>query len=214
MRPPELLGPYTYRQGEDCFPLGRDTLLLGDFAGVRRGGRACDLGCGAGALLLLLLGREPSLAVTGLELDPEAAAQARRNLAENGLTGEIRTGDLRRVRELLPAGAFDLVVSNPPYFSLGAGRSGGPARAEERCTLEDVCAAAGYLTKNGGRFALVYRPERLADLVEALRRHGLEPKRLQLVQHGPGRPPFALLAEAVRQGRPGLQMLPTLMTGT
>ena len=55
MRAPEQLGPYTYRQSDTCFPLGRDTLLLGEFATLRRGGRVCDLGCGAGALPLLLL---------------------------------------------------------------------------------------------------------------------------------------------------------------
>lgn len=208
MRAPEQLGPYVYRQSEDSFPLGRDTLLLSAFATLRRGARVCDLGCGAGALLLLLPAREPTLVLTGVELDGREAALARQNLKENGLAGEIHTGDLRRVRELLPAGAFDLVVSNPPYFPQGAGASGGGARMEETGTLEDLCAAAGYLTRNGGRFALVHRPERLCALLDALRRHGLEPKRLQLAQHAPDRPPFALLLEAVRQGRPGLEVLP------
>ena len=205
----ERLGPFTYRQGG--FPLGQDTLLLGRFATLRRGGRVCDLGCGAGALPLLLLARESSLDLSGVELDGEAAALARRNLAENGLSGVIRTGDLRRVREQFPAGRFDLVVSNPPYFPAGSGESGGSARMELCCTLTQVCAAAAFLLKNGGRFALVHRPERLAGLMEALGQSGLEPKRLQLVQHDRDKPPAAVLVEAVRQGRPGLSVLPTLI---
>ncbi|MBC5734213.1 methyltransferase [Lawsonibacter sp. NSJ-51] len=205
----ERLGPFTYRQGG--FPLGQDTLLLGRFATLRRGGRVCDLGCGAGALPLLLLARESSLDLSGVELDGEAAALARRNLAENGLSGVIRTGDLRRVREQFPAGCFDLVVSNPPYFPAGSGESGGSARMELCCTLTQVCAAAAFLLKNGGRFALVHRPERLAGLMEALGQSGLEPKRLQMVQHDRDKPPAAVLVEAVRQGRPGLSVLPTLI---
>ncbi|MCQ5030669.1 methyltransferase [Flavonifractor sp. DFI.6.63] len=205
----ERLGPFTYRQGG--FPLGQDTLLLGRFATLRRGGRVCDLGCGAGALPLLLLARESSLDLSGVELDGEAAALARRNLAENGLSGVIRTGDLRRVREQFPAGRFDLVVSNPPYFPAGSGESGGSARMELCCTLTQVCAAAAFLLKNGGRFALVHRPERLAGLMEALGQSGLEPKRLQMVQHDRDKPPSAVLVEAVRQGRPGLSVLPTLI---
>lgn len=205
----ERLGPFTYRQGG--FPLGQDTLLLGRFATLRRGGRVCDLGCGAGALPLLLLARESSLDLSGVELDGEAAALARRNLAENGLSGVIRTGDLRRVREQFPAGCFDLVVSNPPYFPAGSGESGGSARMELCCTLTQVCAAAAILLKNGGRFALVHRPERLAGLMEALGQSGLEPKRLQMVQHDRDKPPAAVLVEAVRQGRPGLSVLPTLI---
>ena len=131
-----------------------------------------------------------------------SARTARDNLEGNGLAGEILAADLRSAP--LPAGAFDLVVSNPPYFPLGSGGSGGPARSEECCTLEEVCAAAARLVRNGGRFALCHRPERLADVVCALRASGLEPKRLKLVSHGPGHPPALLLVEGVRQGRPGL----------
>lgn len=204
MRAPEQLGPYVYRQSDTCFPLGRDTLLLAEFATVRRGWKVCDLGCGAGALPLLLLGREPTLTAVGVELDAEDAALARKNLEENGLAGEIHTADLRKIRELLPAGSFDLTVSNPPYFAKGSGASGGRARMEESCTLREVCEAAAYLTKNGGRFAAVHRPERLCDLLEALRGSGLEPKRMRLVSHSAGKPPFAVLVEAIRQGKPGL----------
>ena len=113
-----------------------------------------------------------------------------------------RVCDLRTAP--LPAGGFDLVVSNPPYFPVGSGKSAGPARSEESCTLEELCAAAGRLTKNGGRFALCHRPERLTDVLCALRAHNLEPKRLRLVSHRPGYPPSLLLVEAVRQGKPGI----------
>ena len=206
----EGLGPYRYVQG--AFPLGRDTLLLGAFPALRRGMRVCDLGCGAGALPLLLLGREPSLRVTGIELEAADAELARRNLADNGLAGEIVTGDLRAATKALPAGGFDLVVSNPPWFPEGTGRSGGRARMEHACTLDELCAAAGRLLKSGGRFALVHRPERLADLLEGLRRHGMEPKRLRLVQHAHDSPPSACLLEGARQGRPGLAVLPALIS--
>lgn len=203
----EQLGRYALIQSEDCFPLGGDTLDLGRFSTVRRGWKVCDLGCGSGALGLLLLEREETLAMWGVERDPAAAELARRNFRENGLSAQVVTGDLR-VRGILPAGHFDLAVSNPPWFRAGAGKSGGPRRSEETCSLEELCASAGRLVKNGGRFALVHRPERLCDLVEALRKSGFEPKRMQLVQHGPGSPPSAVLLEAVRQGKPGLEILP------
>lgn len=208
MRVAEQLGPYRYEQSDTCFPLGQDSLALADFATVRRGDQVCDLGCGGGALLLLLAGRQSTLALSGVEISPEDSALARRNLAENSLTGEIYTGDLRQVCKTLPAGGFSLVISNLPYFKAGSGGDGGAARMEE-ATLSDWCAAAGRLTKNGGRFALVHRPERLAELFGALSRSGLEPKRLQLIQHDAHTPPSAALVEAVRQGRPGLEVLPT-----
>lgn len=200
----EQLGPYTLRWEEGVFPLGGDALALGAFSTVKPGWRVCDLGTGSGALLLLLARRESGLSLTGIDIDPLSAQTARENLEANRLPGEIVTGDLRTAP--LPPGGFDLVISNPPYFPVGSGKSGGRARSEECCSLEELCAAAGRLTKNGGRFSLCHRPERLADVICALRAHGLEPKRLRLVSHSPDHPPSLLLLEAVKQGRPGLRI--------
>ena len=198
----EQLGPYTLSWPDGVFPLGGDSLALGAFATVKPRWRVCDLGTGSGALLLLLARRTEGLSLTGVELDPLSAQTARDNLLKNGLAGEIVEGDLRKVN--LPAGGFDLVISNPPYFPVGTGTSGGHARSEESCTLDELCAAAARLVKNGGRFALCHRPERLTDVLCALRAHGLEPKRLKLISHGPGHPPSVILVEGVRQGKPGL----------
>ena len=206
-------GGITMTVTDGCFRLSTDSMVLADFCRLPRGAAVCDLGSGCGALGLLLLRDHPDMRVTGLEILPDAAAQARKNIDANHLSEHfsVITGDLRGHRTLLPANAFDAVVSNPPYFVPGRGAAGGPARTEGACGLEDWCAAAGRLVKNGGRFALVHRPERLADLFAALRGAGLEPKRLQLVQHGPDKPPSAALVEAVRQGRPGLAVLPALL---
>ncbi len=202
----EQLGSYFLSWPEGVFPLGSDTLALGAFAAVKPGWRVCDLGTGSGALLLLLARRAERLSLTGVELDPRAAQTARDNLERNGLAGNIVEGDLRLAS--LPSGGFDLVVSNPPYFPAGAGKSGGMARSEEFCTLEELCAAAARLVKNGGRFALCHRPERLADVVCTLRACRLEPKRMHLVSHSPAHPPSLLLVEGVRLGRPGLAVEP------
>ena len=198
----EQLGPYSLSWPEGVFPLGGDALALGAFATVKPRWRVCDLGTGSGALLLLLARRESSLALTGVDRDALSVRTARANLEQNSLPGTILHADLRQVD--LPAGGFDLVVSNPPYFPVGSGADAGPFRSETFCTLEQMCAAACRLTKNGGRFALCHRPERLADVLCALRAHALEPKRMKLVSHSPGHPPAILLIEAVKLGKPGL----------
>lgn len=209
----EQLGPFRYTWTEGCFPLGRDSLALGDFATVRKGWRVCDLGCGAGLLLLLLARREAPLSLTGVEREVEAAAAARANLEQNGLDGAILEGDFSTVP--LPVGTFDLVVSNPPYFSTGSGKGSDPARMEGALSLAGLCRRAGELLRHGGRFALVHRPERLADLISGLREASLEPKRLQFLQHDSVHAPSAVLVEGVKGGRPGLECLPAaLAVGT
>lgn len=203
----EQLGPYQLEQRPGVFPLGGDALALGRFATVRKGWRVCDLGTGSGVLLLLLEERQPGLKLFGLDQDPAAAALAQDNLQHNGLEGQIWTGSWSQTP--FPPGSFDLVVSNPPYFAPGSGKDGGPARME-REGLDSLCQAAARLLRNGGRFALAFPTERMADLFEAMRRWDLEPKRLKLLSHTPTKPPYALLVEGVRQGRPGLQVLPYL----
>lgn len=181
-------GGWTFCFDDGAFKPSTDSFLLGSFPPLRRGWRACDLGSGTGLLGLLLLAREPSLTVTGLELSPAACALADRTAAANGLTDRLITlpCDLRDRRQLPPAGRFDLAVSNPPYFPAGGGKtaagSRGIHRAELACTMEQLCAAAAYLLRSGGQFCLVYRTERLAELMETLRRHRLEPKALRFVQ--------------------------------
>ena len=181
--------------------------LLARFCTLRPRWSVCDLGCGVGSLLLLLSQREEALDRVGVELDPVAAGLARRNLSDNGLEGQVLTGDLRD-RALLKGDRFQLVIANPPYFRAGSGKSGGQARMDDTCPVDDLCRAAGRLAKTGGRFALVYRPERLAELFAALRGARLEPKRLQLLSYGPSSPPYAVLVEAVKEGGPGLEILP------
>lgn len=203
----EYLGQYRLTQSDAYFKLGRDSVLLSRFCTLRRGWSVCDLGCGIGSLLLLLSQREESLDRLGIELDPGAAALARQNLADNHLRGQILTGDLRE-KSLVPGDQFHLVLSNPPYFRAGSGASGGQARMDDTCSITDLCLAAGRLTRTGGRFALVYRPERLAELFAALQQARLTPKRMQLLAYDLTKPPYAVLVEAIKEGGPGLDVLP------
>ena len=192
------------------FPLSTDSVLLAHFVAGTRAARIMDLGCGAGVLTVLLHASHPDAAIDGVELQPEAAALCRQNLEVNAYDASgIRTMDLRAHRGVLEAGGYDLTVSNPPYFAVDSGLPApddrrAAARDERFCTLDDVCAAAAWLTRWGGAFALVHRPERLSEILCTLTAHDLEPKRLRMVQHRAESAPILVLVEARRGGRPGL----------
>lgn len=204
-------GGYRFVYDDELFRPGTDTFLLSSLPRLKPGLRVCDLGCGAGLLGLLLLQRQPDLRVTGIDIQEAAVRLAEKAAAENRLTDRLafRRGDLREIKSCFPAGAFDLVVCNPPYYPLASGRLAETAalraaRAEVSCTLEDVCAAASYLLRWGGGFCLVHKPERLADLLCALRQAAVEPKRLRFVCPTAGAAPSLLLLEGRRGGKPGL----------
>lgn len=209
-----LWGGLTFSPGAG-FPLSTDSMVLADFVRLPRDARVADLGSGSGVLGLLLCGRFPDCTVTGLELRQEAHLAALDNIARNRLDRLSSVlGDLRQTEALLPAGSFDCVVSNPPYFSGGAPSetlAGPQARQELACTLADVFRGAARLLRFGGDFWLVHRPERLADLMALGREYRLEPKRLQLVRHRPEKPACLVLLQCRRGGKPGLRLLPDLV---
>lgn len=203
---------------DHLFRPGTDTFLLSSLPRLRPGLRVCDLGCGTGLLGFLLLQRQPDLRIAGLDIQLEAAALARRAAAENGLTERLdfRCGDLRHVRGIFPTGCFDLVVCNPPYYPPAGGKLSADgarrtARSETEASLADLCAAASYLLRWGGKFCLVHKPERLADVLCALRDAGTEAKRLRFVHSRAADPPSLFLAEGCRGGRPGITVEPPLI---
>lgn len=193
---------------------GTDAFLLEHFTGVRGKDTVCDLCAGCGIVGLLMLRRpRPPVSITALEVAEEPYQLMRRTWALNALGERFvpLCGDLRNIRELLPAHSFRLVTCNPPYFPSGCGylcpeegRLHARHESEDSCTMDDVCAAAACLLQYGGRFCLCQRPERLPDVILAMRANGLEPKRLRFVQKRPECAPWLFLVEGRTGGKPGL----------
>ena len=195
-----------------------DTILLAHFAAPRRRERCADFGTGCGTIPLLWHVRYAPRAITGVELGEQAAEQAEISVRENGFQDgiSIRRGDIRDIRTVFPEPELDLVASNPPYKAVGAGLRNEDARMENArhectCTLEDVARAAKAVLRFGGRLCICQRPERLTDAMCVFRENGLEPKKLRLVQQRADSAPMLFLLEARRGGKPGLQLLPTLV---
>lgn len=194
---------------------GTDAMLLSDFCGVHRLWTVCDLGSGCGIIPLRWYDRGHRGRCWAIELDPAASALLERAAAEAGADNLIPlTADLRRLPDQLPRGQFDLVSCNPPYFTGGKvsekpGR--GAARHELYCTVEDVCAAAATLLRDGGRLCLCNQPRRLADCIAGMRQADIEPKRLQFVRQRPGSRPWLFLLDGRRHGRPGLELMEDLV---
>jgi tRNA1Val (adenine37-N6)-methyltransferase len=167
---------------------GTDSLLLALEASGRTAERVVDLGAGVGAVGLAVALALPAAQVTLFELAPALCTLATRNAAANGLLDRVtvRRGDVRTARRLLPAASADLVVTNPPYYPVGTGRlSPDPLRAaahhEVAGTLTDFLGAARHVLRPGGELIVVYKPERLADLLQGLRAADLPPTCLRPV---------------------------------
>lgn len=197
--------------GRFCF--GMDAVLLTGFAHAGEGDRLLDLGTGTGIIPILMEARYHCAHLTGLEIQPESADMAARSVALNGLEDKIDivTGDIKEADHYFPSASFDCVTCNPPYM-IGRHGIANPdepkaiARHEILCTFEDVAAQTAKLLKPGGHFFLVHRPFRLAEIMTVLVRYRLEPKRMRLVHPYVDKEPNMVLLEAVRGGRPRMQV--------
>ena len=134
------------------FPLTQDSVLLADFAAPQLRGCGLDLGIGQGFLAALTLLRAPKVTLEGLELIPEAAALAQRNLRRAGFSVPVTVGDLRALPAFMN-GRYDFCLCNPPYFEAARGRISpgalGQARSDAGASVQEVCFAANRLLKTG-----------------------------------------------------------------
>lgn len=194
-------------QNQNKFCFGMDAVLLSGFARIRKGDHVLDMGTGTGIIPILLKSKTKGEHFTGLEIQEECADMATRSVQYNGLESavDIVCGDIKEAAGIFGAASFDVVTSNPPYM-IGAHGLQNPymakaiARHEVLCTLEDVVSQASKVLKDRGRFFMVHRPFRLAEIFSVLTRYKLEPKRMQLVYPYIDREPNMVLIETLKGG--------------
>lgn len=202
----------------DSYHFSTDTILLAHFSQPKGKKKCADLGTGCGTIPLLWLRENKNLDIAAVEIQPDACELANKSVEYNDL-GQFLTiihCDLKELKGTLPFGCYDVVACNPPYKLGGSGIQNPEsakliARHETECTLDDIFEAASKLLQFGGRFCVCQRPERLADVMESMRRFSIEPKVLRLVQQRTSKAPKLFLLEGRKGGKRGyLDVLPTL----
>lgn len=192
--------------GRFCF--GMDAVLLSGFVNVKPGEHVLDLGTGTGIIPILLEAKTKGEHFTGLEIQPESADMAERSVKLNGLTERINivTGDIKEASSIFGASSFEVVTTNPPYM-IGQHGISNPqdakaiARHEILCDLDDILRESARLLKPQGRFYMVHRPFRLAEIFSKMIEYHIEPKRMKLVYPFVDKEPNMVLIEGLRGGR-------------
>lgn len=203
-------------QSKKGYRFSVDALLLFDFVNLKKVERIGDLGAGSGIVGILLTKKYFGAVVTLFEIQDSLAALAEKNITLNNLEERVKVmkTDLRRIKPLssfIAPHSFDLLVSNPPFRRLKSGRlSEGEekavARHEIKLRLHELVDAATYLLREKGRFCMIYHPSRLSELMEILKKRGLEPKRFRFVHSHVSSEAKMVLLEATKGGRSGLKV--------
>ncbi len=177
---------------------------------------ACELGTGNGAIALLAVSRGKFGRADAVEIQSELAESARQNAERNGLSDKVSV--IESDVSALPSamnGRYDAVFFNPPYLkndskNVNRDEVDRACRREIFGGISAFCISAARLLKNGGDAYIVYRPERTADLICALRAAGLEPKRLVTVFPTATSKPCLILVKAKKGAAGGLVFEPPL----
>lgn len=215
---------YRIVQDTEAFCYGIDAVLLSAFAkeSVKKGYRVLDLCSGNGIVPLLLAAKTEAEEICGLEIQEEAVKLARRSIALNQEEErmEMLTGDLCRITELRKKNGerlshrYQIVTANPPYMQSDLQNPDSKkliARHEILCHFQDVARAASFALESGGKFFLVHRPKRMAEIISILRENKLEPKRLRTVHSYVNGEAKLFLVEAVKDAGVELRILPPLV---
>mgnify|MGYP003178998190 CR=1 FL=1 len=170
---------------------GTDAFLLTHFCEYKANDIACDLGTGCGIIPMIMQRVKPPKVTFALDIQKKGA----------------------------PLGKCSLVTCNPPYKAADSGIESELdahriARHEIMCNIYDVCRAASRLLKFGGRLCLCNRPERLGDVIDAMKKNDMEPKRLRFVSKNPQSAPWLFLIEGKKGSKPYLKVLPQLYVWT
>ena len=191
---------------------GTDAFLLAYYSGIRHNSVVCDLCTGCGIIPLIFCKNAPPQLIYAIDIQEEAIELLRKTVNENGLENVIQPieCDLRYISQnVLAYETVDIVTANPPYMPGNSGfEKASPAQAIARhelmCTVDDVCAAAGKLLKFGGLLKMCHRPERLADVVCAMRHNKIEPKSVTFVHNSINEKPWLFLITGKKGANPGM----------
>ena len=211
----ELFGDKKIIQNKELYRFTSDSILLSRFARAKAGDNVADFCAGSGIVGLHFLCLNAHISgVTLFEMQHSLSDMSRRTVEYNGFENVkvvcCRLQDIGREYD----DKFSLILCNPPYERGGFDNISyekAICRKEITITLPEIIEAAYRKLKYGGRFALINRADRLAEVIYLLKARSLEPKRLQFVSGTPGGKPYLIMVEAAKGGRPGLEILKTVV---
>ena len=201
-------------QSDNLYKFTSDAVLLSRFARVKNGDVVADLCSGSGIVGLHLYGENSQKikSVTMFEMQKPLFEMSIKSVEINNLQN-VFSGVNTRLQDIAPEyyGKFSLCVCNPPYMEVQKGFSDKNqeidiCKREVTLSLEEFVVAMSKVLKFGGRGCVVHRADRLADLIVAMRKNNLEPKRLQTIS-AKGKEPYLILLEVVKGGKSGIKIL-------
>lgn len=202
-------------QDDSMFKFSIDSVLLPNFVTLsKKKGKVLDIGCG-NAVIPIVLTTRTSNHIDGVEIQKDVYELAKRSVEYNKLENQITiyNEDIKEFSKNSETDIYDTITCNPPYFKdmkQNDDLHKTYARHEESLNVEEVMVIAKKLLKNNGNIAIVHRTERLIDIISAMKKNNIEPKKIQFVYSKKDKPSNILLIEGTKNGKPGVKIMEPL----
>ena len=201
-------------QNKEGFCFGIDSILLSDFAkNIKKEARVLDLGTGTGIIATLLCGKTELSEIIGIEVQKEVAEMAKRSIQLNHLENKFRIiqDNIVNLNNYFEKNTFDAIVTNPPYKKIETGIQNEDTRKlisrhEIEANIEDFIKISKDMLKDKGEFYIVYRPERLVDLLSLMRKYKIEAKKIRFVYSNVNAISKLVLVQGIKNARPFLKL--------
>jgi len=201
-------------QKKNGFRFGEDAIMVAEFFSPDKSGNILDIGTGTG-IISLILSRNPKInKITSVEIQEEMAEMAKRSIEKNNLTGKIEVINID-IKKLNRGNTYDYIISNPPYMKNSNGKINNNSikaisRHEITLKLEELIAQSKRLLKPGGSITLIYRSERMIELLNKLSEFGFYPKRIQNIFSKNTKISKIFMIEAIKGKNKGFEFLEPL----
>ena len=205
-------------QDTEMFSFSLDSVLLANFVTLNKNIKeVLDIGSG-NAVIPMILSTKTKANITGIEIQEKSFNLGDKSIKYNKLEDRINfiNTDIKEYKKNNSQELFDVITCNPPYFkvietsNLNKNDYKTIARHEIKLNLSELFKIASYLLKNKGNIAIVHRPERIIEIIEEMKKNRIEPKKIQFIYPGKDKEANILLIEGVKNGNPGLKILPPL----
>ena len=205
-------------QDKDYFNFSLDSILLPNFVEITRKTKKILDMCTGNAPIPLILSTKTDAKIYGVELQKEVYDLAKETIKINNLDNQIEliNDNIKNLKKTFDTETFDIITCNPPYFKkkedsiINENKVKSIARHEIEMELEDVMIISKALLKNEGSLALVHRTDRLIEIIELMKKHNIEPKRMRLIYPKVNMESNLVLIDGRKNSKKGLKILPPL----
>ncbi|MGB6127574.1 MAG: methyltransferase [Psychrilyobacter sp.] len=201
-------------QKKDGFRFGEDAIMVSEFFKPTKNGKLLDIGTGTGIISLILSRNSKVDNVTSVEIQEKMADMAKRSVEKNHLIEKIEVLNID-IKKLNRGNTYDYIVSNPPYMKSSNGKVNphsmkAISRHEITLNLKELIDESRRLLKPGGSLTLIYRSERMVELLSNLSESGFYPKRIQNIFSENTKISKLFMIEAIKGKNKGFEFLEPL----